>query len=101
MTGRVLVYISPDADTDTTVRRLEAAGMSVDSVLRTLHVITGAAADAMALRLVPGVTAVEPDRAVTAAAQSSPELAAELAQRVADNRGRGGQRGRHRAETAL
>lgn len=100
MTGRVLVYFSPDADVDATVRRLEAAGLSVDSVLRTVHVITGAAADAMALRLVPGVTAVEPDRPVTAASQPSPGLAEELARRVKDNRG-GGRRGRHRAESAL
>ena len=66
----VLVTVAPDRRPDTAelADRMREAGMTVTAVLAGVGVVTGTAtpAQAAAVARLPGVAAVEPDRAVHA-----------------------------------
>jgi hypothetical protein len=64
----VLVTVAPDRRPDTAelADRMREAGMTIDAVLATVGVVTGAATpdQATAVAALSGVAAVEPDRTV-------------------------------------
>jgi hypothetical protein len=64
----VLVTVTSDRRPDTSelAERMREAGMTVDTVLATVGVVTGTATptQAAAVAAMPGVAAVEPDRTV-------------------------------------